>query len=86
MSTELKLWSMHSGARYIEGVMVEEYDGRLMSFGHPIMVEYAEYERLRAALLDISTTFAGNPKNYIAAANRAVEIAESALDVECKHG
>lgn len=35
---------------------------------------------LRNALIDISTTFHGNPKGYMAAANRAVEIADKALD------
>jgi len=35
---------------------------------------------LRNALIDISTTFHGNPKGYMAAANRAVEVADEALD------
>lgn len=41
-----------------------------------------DVRRLRIALEDISTTFHGNPLKYMEAANRAVEIADSALDVE----
>lgn len=39
-----------------------------------------EIERLRGALQEISTTFHGNPTKYMEAANRAVEIADAALD------
>jgi hypothetical protein len=35
---------------------------------------------LRNALIDISTIFHGNPRGYISAANRAVEVADKALD------
>lgn len=35
---------------------------------------------LRNALINISTTFHGNPRGYMEAANRAVGIADEALD------
>jgi hypothetical protein len=47
--------------------------------------DVAEIKKLRTALEQISTTFHGNPTRYMEAANIAVEIADSALDVGDKH-
>lgn len=45
-----KIWSMHSGARYEEGVMQESYDGRLLSGGHPLMVSLDDYLALKSSV------------------------------------
>lgn len=41
-----KLWRVIVAARYIEGVLQEEFDCSYMSGGHPMMVEVREYNRL----------------------------------------
>ena len=48
--SEIKIWKVFQAARYIEGVLQEEFDMRYMSQGQPDMVSLGDYRKLEHEL------------------------------------
>ncbi len=58
----IKVWSVTAAARRIDGKLQESLDVGHMSHGHPLMIEYADYHRLKDEMLRLQERIRNVPK------------------------